>query len=151
MIDVSYRLDVHGQHYDTIIQFIRTFGYEVDKGKPEDASRTSKTATANTIPITIFCKKRFHPDDMTHALALYNALKGENGITRIDPMFLPAKSKKHIIITMSMSAIITFVTVFGAVHFVSPATSWNETLFTSGVPAVLNPLVQIGYRYFKVT
>ena len=147
MIDVSYRLDVQWQHYDTIIQFIKTFGYEVEKGKPED---TARTATANSIPITIFCKKRFHPEEMTQALALYNALKNEVGITRIDPMFLPAKSHKHIVITVLLSSGIMFGTIFGIIHTVSPITAWDVALYTAGIPAIINPLIQIGYRYFKV-
>ena len=145
---MSYRLDVQGQHYDKILQFIKTFGYKVEKGRPED---TEKTATAGCTSITIFCKKQFHPEDMTHALALYNALKLEVGITRIDPMFLPAKSRKFVIITVCISSAIIFGTIFGVIKIVAPTTSWDIMLYTAGIPAIINPLIQIGYKYFKVT
>jgi len=118
---------------------LNEFDFKIKQEKDELPANNMKILKVN---------KEFHVDDLSHALDLFQVLRGNNAIIQISPIFISTKSKKYIL-AIVLSSIATFVTILGAVYAIAPETSLPNMLVASGLPAIVTFFTQLTYRYFR--
>ncbi len=144
MVDVVYTVKIKKGSLDEILEIIRHHEFTPKETKP--ANGTDIPIDNNT---TIICNKKFHTEDLGHALELFHVLKGmTDAVTQVTPMFIVKKSRGHLV-AIPISTAITFLSLLAVVYQIKPDSTITDVFLIAGIPAIITGASQILYKVFK--
>lgn len=146
MINVIYRVKIYRANRSDILEIIQHYEYGIKETKEDTSSHSAINQDNDTT--NLICHKKFHAEELDRALDLFQVLNGDDGVIQIAPMFISKKSKVHII-AIPISGVVTFGTILSVVHGIAPDMSISDSLYTSGLPAVVAAGAQFLYRILK--